>query len=270
MPSLAHSSFGIAGAMAMAKSRKRPHSRASTASIHSAATQPNIEQTFAENAEAYQASWVPSSLSNSLSNSLAHSHPQPRELASAPHQMTAEDMMLATHLQASRDYSMDTSMNTSMHGAQFHQSHSMNRQSMSADSFNGNASFADDSQLMDRDGHDDGDSFVGMPGAIKTGSRTSANNETEMRQLFTLNRHRTLGDVAEELHGNERGPNSERTRQIFAMLWCVAASSSLQSDEWLTLANMQAGSTLCAPRERARSQEDEYTRTTHLDVRSSE
>ncbi|KAK2070768.1 hypothetical protein P8C59_005238 [Phyllachora maydis] len=206
-------------AMAMAKSRKRPHSRASTASIHSAATQPNIEQTFAENAEAYQASWVPSSLSNSLSNSLAHSHPQPRELASAPHQMTAEDMMLATHLQASRDYSMDTSMNTSMHGAQFHQSHSMNRQSMSADSFNGNASFADDSQLMDRDGHDDGDSFVGMPGAIKTGSRTSANNETEMRQLFTLNRHRTLGDVAEELHGNERGPNSERTRQIFAMLW---------------------------------------------------
>ena len=33
------------------------------------------------------------------------------------------------------------------------------------------------------------------------------------------NQSRTLQDVAVELHGNERGPNSERTRQVFAMLW---------------------------------------------------
>jgi regulatory factor X len=90
---------------------------------------------------------------------------------------------------------------------------------MSAESFAGNTSFADDSQMMDRDGIDDGDSFVGMPTAAKSGSRSSANNETEMRQLFLANKHRNLEGVAEELHGNERGPNSERTRQIFAMLW---------------------------------------------------
>ncbi|GJC82200.1 transcriptional regulator RFX1 [Colletotrichum liriopes] len=50
-------------------------------------------------------------------------------------------------------------------------------------------------------------------------ARSSANNELEMRHLFNANKHRGLQDVASELHGNERGPNSERTRQVFAMLW---------------------------------------------------
>jgi regulatory factor X, other len=43
----------------------------------------------------------------------------------------------------------------------------------------------------------------------------------EMRQLFHTNKHRTLPEVARELHGNERGPQSERARQVFAMLWYV-------------------------------------------------
>jgi regulatory factor X len=50
-------------------------------------------------------------------------------------------------------------------------------------------------------------------------SKSSAANELEMRQLFISNKHRTLPDVARELHGNERGPLSERQRQVFAMLW---------------------------------------------------
>lgn len=141
-----------------------------------------------------------------------HNHSQPRELAPAPH-LTPEDLLVASQ------YSMDVPVNGSMHGGPFPSSHHMNRQSMSHDSYAGNNGFADDSQLLDRDGMDDGDSFVGMQGGSKAGSRSSANNETEMRQLFTTNKHRHLQDVAEELHGNERGPNSERTRQIFAMLW---------------------------------------------------
>jgi regulatory factor X len=80
-------------------------------------------------------------------------------------------------------------------------------------------SFADDSQMLDRDGNDDGDSFNGLPRPVKAGSRSNANNEMEMRQLFHANKHRTLQDVAQELIGNERGPNSERARQVFAMLW---------------------------------------------------
>lgn len=127
---------------------------------------------------------------------------------------------MASQLHTGRDFSMDVPVNTSMQSVAFHHhSHSMSRHSLSADSFAGNNSFADDSQMMDRDGNGDGDSLHGASAPAKPGSRSNANNEMEMRQLFHSNKHRTLQDVAEELHGNERGPNSERTRQVFAMLW---------------------------------------------------
>ncbi|KAK0727958.1 RFX DNA-binding domain-containing protein [Lasiosphaeria miniovina] len=198
--------------LAMAKGRKRPRSRGSTASIHSAAThttQPNLDHSFAEGSEVYSTQWIPTD------------HGHPRELANGASQMTTEDLILASQLQASRDFSIDQPVNTSLQNVSFHpgHSHSMSRQSMSVDSFAGNTSFADDSQMMDRDANDDGDSFSGLAGQMKPGSRSSANNEMEMRQLFHSNKHRNLVDVAEELHGNERGPNSERTRQVFAMLW---------------------------------------------------
>lgn len=81
--------------------------------------------------------------------------------------------------------------------------------------------------MLDRDDNEDGDSISGPVGAAKpTSARSSANNELEMRQLFTANRHRHLQDVAGELHGNERGPNSERTRQVFAMLWYAVETFS--------------------------------------------
>ncbi|KAK5662809.1 hypothetical protein OQA88_6219 [Cercophora sp. LCS_1] len=200
----------------MAKARKRPRSRGSTASIHSATTQPNLDHAFQEPPEVYPATWMP------------NDHGHHRELASGPTQMTPEDLLLASQLQAqaSREFSMEVPpVNASMQSVSFHHpSHTMSRHSLSADSFAGNTSFADDSQMMDRDG-DDNDSFVGVPGNSKPGSRSSANNEMEMRQLFNANKHRNLQDVAEELHGNERGPNSERTRQVFAMLWinCVCS-----------------------------------------------
>ncbi len=198
----------------MANPRKRPRSRDSTASIHSAATQPKLDQNFADTPDVYAAQW----LTGSISDGLANSHAQHRELAPAPHhQMTPEDLLLASQLQAGREF-MDGSMAASMHNASFSQNHNVRRQSMSAESFTGNGSFAEDSQMLDRDGNDEADTFTGALPA-KAGSRTSANNEQEMRQLFTVNKHRSLGDVAQELHGNERGPNSERTRQVFAMLW---------------------------------------------------
>jgi hypothetical protein len=61
-------------------------------------------------------------------------------------------------------------------------------------------------------------------------SRATANNEREMRALFTANKHRALAQVASELHGNERGPNSERQRQVFAMLWCVSSHPTARRD----------------------------------------
>ena len=190
-------------------SRKRPRSRGSTASIRSATTQPNLEHAFLDGPNVYAPQWIPN---------------DPRAMGS--NQLTQEELVIASQLQpqGSRDFSMDAGMNTSMQSVSFHHpSHSMGRHSMSADSFAGNTSFADDSQMMDRDGNDDNDSFVGVPGNSKPASRSSssANNELEMRQLFVANKHRGLQDVAEELHGDERGPNSERNRQVFAMLWFV-------------------------------------------------
>lgn len=207
-------------AQAMAKSRKRPRSRGSTASIHSATTQQNVDQTFANTPDVYSTQWVPNDQNQ-----------QQRDLAPATHDMSAEALILhaASHLQDGREFSMEAPVNTSLQSASFHQNQSLSRQSVSAESFGGNGSFAEDSQMLDRDGNEDGDSFAGMPGNLKSGSRSSANNELEMRQLFVSNQHRNLVDVAEELHGNERGPNSERTRQVFAMLWYVLPIVSISS-----------------------------------------
>lgn len=206
--------FPVDPPAAVATSRKRPRSRGSTASIHSATTQGNVEQTFVDNSAIYSQQW--------LANQ--HNHQQSRELAIAPapaiHDMSPETMILhaASHLQHVRDFSVEAPDNASLQNASFQRASNLSRPSLSADSFTGNGSFAEDSQMLDRDA-DEGDSFAGAPGNGKPISKSSANNEFEMRQLFTAHKHRSLQDVAEELHGNERGPNSERTRQVFAMLW---------------------------------------------------
>ncbi|KAK4203709.1 RFX DNA-binding domain-containing protein [Triangularia verruculosa] len=178
--------------------------------MHSHTTQANIEHSFADSQDVYGASqWMP-----------ANDHPNPHGLP----QLTPEDLLLASQLQTSRDYATEPPLNASMQSVAFHHSHSMSRHSISADSFAGNTSF-DDSQMLDRDGNDDGDSFNSLQAPAKPGSRSSANNEMEMRQLFNASKHRTLQDVALELHGNERGPHSERTRQVFAMLWINSVCS---------------------------------------------
>ncbi|KAK1760801.1 transcriptional regulator RFX1 [Echria macrotheca] len=190
----------------MAEALRRPQSQGSTASIHSISTQPNIEQSFTESRQLYTGSWLP------------NDHGHAREVGSAHSQMTPspEEILLAT-------MSMQAPVGASMQNVSYHAGHSLSRQSMSVDSFAGNTSFADDSQMFDRDNGDSQDanleSFVAGSGKTKSGSRSSANNELEMRQLFNANKHRSLPDVARELMGNDRGPNSERTRQVFAMLW---------------------------------------------------
>ncbi|KAI9158769.1 Transcriptional regulator RFX1 [Paramyrothecium foliicola] len=202
---------------AAARSKKRPQSRASTTSIHSVTTQPTMDQSaFADTSDIYAGQWIP--------NDQAH-----HKVLSAAPQMTPEDLILqaADHMQnAAQEFSMDGSMSAPMgHAMQYHQQHHpMVRHPLPAEQFGANASFTEDSQMLDRD--EDGDSMVGMVGPAKsTSGRSSANNELEMRQLFSANRHRNLQEVAGELHGNERGPNSERTRQVFAMLWINSVCS---------------------------------------------
>ncbi|KAF6827439.1 RFX DNA-binding domain-containing protein [Colletotrichum plurivorum] len=204
------------------RAKKRPQSRASTASVHSITTQPTMEQqSFADAPELYSAQWVNSD------------QRQQRSLAPAS-RMTPEEMMLhaAASQMQNREYSMPPGMAASMsqssaamsHSMSFQQhQHAMPRHPLPSESF-ANNSFTEDSQLMDRD--EDGDSMAGAMGMQKSSSaRSSANNELEMRHLFNANKHRGLQDVAQELHGNERGPNSERTRQVFAMLWINSVCS---------------------------------------------
>lgn len=170
------------------------------------------------------------------SNSWIHERSHHRELAPASgnmsqmsaHNLSTEDMMLqaAPHLQQSgRTYSMDSTM-SSMNHSMSYQGHPnvMPQQSMSAHS-----SFMDmDSHSIDRDDQMDGDSITGAAGTRK-GTRSSANNELEMRQLYMQNKDRDLTDIARELQGNERGPQSERQRQAFAMLWIAQVCSKGKS-----------------------------------------
>ncbi|KIH94281.1 regulatory factor X, other [Sporothrix brasiliensis 5110] len=214
--------------------RRRSQSRASTSSMHSGSTQPNLEHSFPE---LYSATpWLDDGHDHSQHNNAHAHHPHAgagqmmKAGLAGVHPLTPEDIILqaASQLEANGDFSgLDASMATSVGPAQsfHHHANGLGHQhSLHGDtSFGADASFGDlDSQMeLTRDGNEDGDSSLaaGMAANAPKPSRSSANNELEMRQLFNANKARSLQDVAEELHGNERGPNSERTRQVFAMLW---------------------------------------------------
>lgn len=217
--------------MAQNLTNNRAPSRASTASLHSTTTQPqaqlqqhpqHIDQAFAGPQavqQMYTEPWAP------------NGHGQGRDMAAAVHQMAAADAMLrpASRMQPMnphQTFAVDTSMHSSFgHPMQHPQHPGMQHHSLAGDSFGANTSFTEhDSQMMEGDENEDVNSLAGVAVNSKPSSnKTSANNELEMRSLFQASKHRTLQDVATELHGNERGPNSERQRQVFAMLWYVTA-----------------------------------------------
>ncbi|CAI4210469.1 unnamed protein product [Parascedosporium putredinis] len=186
--------------------------KASTASIHSINTQQNLEQSFAEASDVYGNQWG------------GNMHNAAKALVGSA-QMSPEDAILqaASHIQSTgREYQMDPSMDASMaHSVSFQHDGSFVRRDLSASlSMTELGGFTDhDSQMLDAKQDDmlDAAPQAAIPKA--TSSRSSANNEREMQQLFVANKHRALQDIARELHGNERGPNSERQRQVFAMLW---------------------------------------------------
>ncbi|MCJ1476896.1 hypothetical protein MMC13_005565 [Lambiella insularis] len=53
----------------------------------------------------------------------------------------------------------------------------------------------------------------------KKGAASSAANDMELRRLFRENSERDLHQVALQVLENEKGPKSEKTKQIFGMLW---------------------------------------------------
>lgn len=141
--------------------------------------------------------------------------------------MTPEDMVLhsASQLQNPREYEIDPTLGgSSNHGLVYHQEPQFKTENgqIAAPTDNYGATYGEgDSQMLEgrSDEQDDIDSLAGASGPTKKPSKSSAANELEMRQLFQTNKHRSLPEIAMELHGNERGPQSERQRQVFAMLW---------------------------------------------------
>lgn len=53
----------------------------------------------------------------------------------------------------------------------------------------------------------------------KKGSASSQANDVELRRLFRENKHKSLKDVATQVLKDEKGPKSEKTKQIFGMIW---------------------------------------------------
>lgn len=153
-----------------------------------------------------------------------------RVLSAAPQlsrdNLTPEDMIIhaAGQMQNGTHFPMDASISTPIsHHIPYQQHGTISRQqSLPGDQYPSYTT--PDGLMMDRNDQESVNSTAVSNGAHRhASSRSSANNEQEMRQLFHANRHRTLENVAGELHGNERGPLSERTRQIFTMIWINAS-----------------------------------------------
>ena len=201
-------------------------------------------------------------------------HTQER-FESISHQMTPEDMVIqsASQLQNPREYEIDPALGGGQnHGLTYPQESQYRpengRQSLPGESYGPNYGEGDSQMLEGRsDEQDDVDSLAGAGGPAKKASKSSAANELEMRQLFQSNKHRTLPEVATELHGNERGPQSERQRQVFAMLWYVFCSLVKGAE---LIRNAFIGSVKFATRGKGLYPEVEYMQIMYRDALRSE
>lgn len=186
---------------------RRPKSCASTASAASANTQP-IQQ--------YEQTTEPSQqfVSRNTHTPIAPLSYTPEEMITRSEQQLANpnqnfilDPSLQTHIRHDTKFSVENPFNVtpSLPGAQLSQYHSF-EESESHMLENTN-----EGHLRERLGVGDGKK--------KKGSASSIANDIELRRLFRDNQGRSLKDVAAQVLANERGPKSEKTKQIFAMLW---------------------------------------------------
>ncbi|KAF4120189.1 hypothetical protein GMORB2_3316 [Geosmithia morbida] len=230
-----------------ARPKMRPQSRASTTSAHSVTTQPNLDHaSFADMSGLYAGQWQD------------HHHAAAQQ---GQHPIGPEDMLVQAipHMQATAgDYAMADAMGAPMaHHPQHHQhqhpqqqQHHQQQQQQQHMAFNPHQVPPqhhhpahqvnwghEDARMMAA--HEDMSASqtpvdpVGANTASGKPSRkkSNANNDGEMRDLFSTNRGRPLDDVAKDLRGNERGPQAERKRQLYAMLWlnsaCVESKNSI-------------------------------------------
>jgi len=133
-------------------------------------------------------------------------------------------MHTASQLQNPRGYDLDPSLGVEHHAMSYsHEQYKIEtgHQSTPTEQYGPGYMEGETPILEVRSDEQDEVESIAEPEMARKASKSSAANELEMRQLFQSNKHRSLPEVATELHGNERGPQSERQRQVFAMLWLV-------------------------------------------------
>lgn len=186
---------------------RRPKSRASTASAHSNSTQ-TIQQ-YQQTPESLQP--FPTQHAQAQTQSVSYT---PEEMVARakqqlinPTQNFAIDPSLQDQTNQARALSADYSLNstqtlTSASMGQYHPFEGKENQPLEN---------VNEEQPQD-------DTATGEA-RKKKGSASSIANDLELRRLFRENQGRSLKDVAAQVLANERGPRSEKTKQIFAMLW---------------------------------------------------
>ena len=191
-----------------ASSRPRPISRASTTSINTTCAQP---------AQQYQPLPEPSQIPRAQS-----AHAMPLHY-SAEETNTRSEQQLTDLVLNQQQYAIDPSLQHPTAQAQamnIECSYNGHNDAM-RQLINHNRSFDDQGQqfvMTTNDEQTQDDTGAGEM-RKKKGSASSIANDNELRKLFAANKHRDLNDVAASVLANERGPKSEKTKQVFAMNW---------------------------------------------------
>lgn len=190
--------------------KQRAQSRASTTSIHS-----GITQTEHQMPDGHYMGQMYDTNPHQMQQHSQHRY-------QSIEQMAPEDINIyqsAQQLRNPRDYAsiIDPAL-----GGLPHHSHGLQYPANAGHQMPMEGSFLEeDSQMLDgrSEEQEDAESVAGANVPAKKPSKSSAANELEMRQLFHANKDKSLTEIAKQLQVNERGPNSERHRQVFAMLW---------------------------------------------------
>ena len=186
-----------------ASTRPRPLSRASTSSVHTT-IDPSIQGTRNSLQRSFSQSYMPQqsgSVSVSPEEMISRSECQLKN----PDQNPKVDGSYHPDDPHSRAMSVDTAYSGNQDTFPVHLTHSYTHDGQSAHDL---ASMNDKGQQNE-------------PARVKKpkGGASNVANEQELRRLFREHCHRDLRDVAISVLANERGPKSEKTKQIFAMNW---------------------------------------------------
>ena len=173
----------------------RPKSRQSTTSIQSNATQP-------------------AHLYHQTSEPIFQVQQQP-PLA---HRATPEEMVARQLTQSNNGYAIDPSLqyDSAQHPTNIPHHHPITGSSEISTKPVDSREFQHPEERKESPNQDE---QTGDGSKRKKGSASSQANDIELRRLYRENQGRDLHEVALQVIRDDKGPKSEKTKQIFGMLW---------------------------------------------------